>query len=63
MLTVLHAEPKFSELFVAYLVTRNSRIEHERSESEFHNPMGERRLDWGGLQSASFLMREVLGQS
>jgi CRP/FNR family transcriptional regulator, cyclic AMP receptor protein len=27
MLTVLHSEPTFSELFMAYLLSRNSRIE------------------------------------
>src|SRR3984893_5284127 len=27
MIAALHAEPKFSELFMAYLLTRNSRIE------------------------------------
>ena len=33
----------------------------ERSASELHDPVGERRLDRGRLQSASFLTREVLG--
>jgi CRP/FNR family cyclic AMP-dependent transcriptional regulator len=29
MLAALHSEPKFSELFMAYLLTRNSRIEED----------------------------------
>src|SRR6188472_2611500 len=29
MIAVLHDEPKFSELFVAYLLTRNSRVEDD----------------------------------
>ena len=29
MLTVLHSEPTFSELFMAYLLSRNSRIEED----------------------------------
>jgi CRP/FNR family cyclic AMP-dependent transcriptional regulator len=29
MIAVLHDEPRFSELFVAYLLTRNSRLEED----------------------------------
>jgi CRP/FNR family cyclic AMP-dependent transcriptional regulator len=29
MMTTLHDEPAFSELFVAYLLSRNSRIEED----------------------------------
>ena len=29
MIAVLHTEPKFSELFMAYLLTRNSRVEED----------------------------------
>src|SRR6202041_645009 len=29
MLSMLHSEPKFSEMFMAYLLTRNSRIEED----------------------------------
>jgi CRP/FNR family cyclic AMP-dependent transcriptional regulator len=29
MIAALHDEPKFSELFMAYLLTRNSRIEED----------------------------------
>jgi CRP/FNR family transcriptional regulator, cyclic AMP receptor protein len=34
MITALHDEPKFSELFMAYLLTRNSRIEEDLIEFE-----------------------------
>src|ERR1700752_2618659 len=36
MLTVLHSEPTFSELFMAYLLSRNSRIEEDRSVQIFN---------------------------
>ena len=29
MIAALHSEPKFSELFMAYLLTRNSRVEED----------------------------------
>ena len=29
MLAALHDQPKFSEMFMAYLLTRNSRIEED----------------------------------
>jgi hypothetical protein len=36
MIAALHDEPRFSELFMAYLLTRNSRIEGpERSTIQF----------------------------
>jgi len=35
MLAALHDEPKFSEMFMAYLLTRNSRIEPNRSTIQF----------------------------
>ena len=31
MLATLHSQPKFSELFMAYLLTRNSRIEESKT--------------------------------
>jgi CRP/FNR family transcriptional regulator, cyclic AMP receptor protein len=42
MLTVLHSEPKFSELFMAYLLTRNSRIEEDLIDQLFNS--SEKRL-------------------
>lgn len=42
MLTALHDEPKFSELFVAYLLTRNSRIEDDLIDQLFNS--SEKRL-------------------
>jgi CRP-like cAMP-binding protein len=42
MLAALHDEPKFSEMFMAYLLTRNSRIEEDLIDQLFNS--GERRL-------------------
>src|SRR5246500_3515334 len=42
MLTVLHGEPKFSELFMAYLLGRNSRIEEDLIDQLFNS--SEKRL-------------------
>jgi CRP/FNR family transcriptional regulator, cyclic AMP receptor protein len=42
MIAVLHDEPKFSELFMAYLLTRNGRIEEDLIDQLFNS--SERRL-------------------
>jgi CRP-like cAMP-binding protein len=42
MLTTLHDQPKFSELFMAYLLTRNSRIEEDLIDQLFNS--SEKRL-------------------
>jgi CRP/FNR family transcriptional regulator, cyclic AMP receptor protein len=42
MITVLHEEPRFSELFMAYLLTRNSRIEEDLIDQLFNS--SEKRL-------------------
>src|SRR6202011_3469070 len=42
MFAAIHDEPQFSELFMAYLLTRNSRIEEDLSEQLFNS--SERRL-------------------
>ncbi|MBR0995501.1 Crp/Fnr family transcriptional regulator [Bradyrhizobium japonicum] len=42
MLAALHKEPKFSELFIAYLLTRNSRIEEDLIDQLFNS--SEKRL-------------------
>lgn len=42
MVAVIHDEPKFSELFMAYLLTRNSRIEEDLIDQLFNS--SERRL-------------------
>jgi CRP/FNR family cyclic AMP-dependent transcriptional regulator len=42
MMAVLHAEPAFSELFLAYLLTRNSRIEEDLIDQLFNS--SEKRL-------------------
>jgi CRP/FNR family transcriptional regulator, cyclic AMP receptor protein len=42
MMAVLHDEPKFSELFVAYLLTRNSRVEEDLIDQLFNS--SEKRL-------------------
>ena len=42
MLAVLHNQPKFSELFMAYLLTRNSRIEEDLIDQLFNS--SEKRL-------------------
>lgn len=42
MLATLHGEPKFSELFISYLLTRNSRIEEDLIDQLFNS--SEKRL-------------------
>lgn len=42
MLAALHAEPKFSELFISYLLIRNSRIEEDLIDQLFNS--SEKRL-------------------
>ena len=42
MLATIHSEPKFSELFMAYLLTRNSRIEEDLIDQLFNS--SEKRL-------------------
>ena len=42
MLAMLHSEPKFSEMFMAYLLTRNSRIEEDLIDQLFNS--SEKRL-------------------
>jgi len=42
MIAAIHAEPRFSELFIAYLLTRNSRIEEDLIDQLFNS--SERRL-------------------
>ena len=42
MIAALHDEPKFSELFVAYLLTRNSRVEEDLIDQLFNS--SEKRL-------------------
>jgi CRP/FNR family transcriptional regulator, cyclic AMP receptor protein len=42
MISALHDEPKFSEMFMAYLLTRNSRIEEDLIDQLFNS--SERRL-------------------
>jgi CRP/FNR family cyclic AMP-dependent transcriptional regulator len=42
MLTLLHTEPKFSEMFMAYLLTRNSRVEEDLIDQLFNS--SEKRL-------------------
>ena len=42
MLAALHAEPKFPEMFMAYLLTRNSRVEEDLIDQLFNS--SERRL-------------------
>ena len=42
MLATLHNEPKFSEMFMAYLLTRNSRIEEDLIDQLFNS--SEKRL-------------------
>ncbi len=42
MLAVLHSEPKFSELFMSYLLSRNSRIEEDLIDQLFNS--SEKRL-------------------
>jgi CRP/FNR family cyclic AMP-dependent transcriptional regulator len=42
MIAILHAEPKFSEMFMAYLLTRNSRVEEDLIDQLFNS--SEKRL-------------------
>ena len=42
MIAILHNEPKFSELFMAYLLTRNSRVEEDLIDQLFNS--SEKRL-------------------
>jgi CRP/FNR family transcriptional regulator, cyclic AMP receptor protein len=42
MIAALHSEPKFSELFMAYLLTRNSRVEEDLIDQLFNS--SEKRL-------------------
>jgi len=42
MIGLLHEQPKFSELFMSYLLTRNSRIEEDLIDQLFNS--SERRL-------------------
>jgi CRP-like cAMP-binding protein len=42
MLAALHSQPKFSELFLAYLLTRNNRIEEDLIDQLFNS--SEKRL-------------------
>jgi CRP/FNR family cyclic AMP-dependent transcriptional regulator len=42
MIGTLHTEPKFSELFMAYLLTRNSRVEEDLIDQLFNS--SEKRL-------------------
>src|SRR5258707_7029337 len=43
MIATMHDEPEFSELFMAYLLTRNSRIEEDLIDQLFNS--SEKRLD------------------
>ena len=40
MIATLHTEPKFSELFMAYLLTRNSRVEEDLIDQLFNSRLG-----------------------
>jgi CRP-like cAMP-binding protein len=40
MIAALHDEPRFSELFMAYLLTRNSRIEEDLIDQLFNSSEG-----------------------
>jgi CRP-like cAMP-binding protein len=52
MLVALHDEPRFSEMFMAYLLTRNSRIEEDLIDQLFNS--SERRLARTLLLLANF---------
>ena len=52
MIAALHDEPKFSELFVAYLLTRNSRVEADLADHLFNS--SEKRLARALLLLANF---------
>jgi CRP-like cAMP-binding protein len=58
MIAVLHDQPKFSELFMSYLLTRNGRIEEDlidrlfnSSEKRLAAPAAAAREFWDGVQS------------
>jgi CRP/FNR family cyclic AMP-dependent transcriptional regulator len=59
MITVLHEEPRFSELFMAYLLTRNSRIEEDLIDQLFNSsekrlaPSASARAFWKRRQPAA----------
>lgn len=52
MIALLHDEPKFSEMFIAYLLTRNSRIEEDLIDQLFNS--SEKRLARTLLLLANF---------
>jgi CRP-like cAMP-binding protein len=52
MVAAIHDQPKFSELFMAYRLTRNSRIEEDLIDQLFNS--SERRLAWLLLLLANF---------
>jgi CRP/FNR family transcriptional regulator, cyclic AMP receptor protein len=52
MIAAIHNEPRFSELFMAYLLTRNSRIEEDLIDQLFNS--SERRLARTLLLLANF---------
>jgi CRP/FNR family transcriptional regulator, cyclic AMP receptor protein len=52
MIEFLHEEPKFSELFMAYLLTRNGRIQEDLTDQLFNS--SEKRLARLLLQLANF---------
>ena len=52
MLRVLHAEPAFGELFIAHLLTRNSRVEEDLVDQLFNS--SEKRLARTLLLLANF---------
>ena len=61
MLAALHDQPKFSELFMTYLLTRNSRIEEDLIDQLFNSR--EKRLARLLLLLANFGKRAVLNRS
>ena len=52
MVRVLHTEPKFSEMFIAYLLARNSRVEEDLVDQLFNS--SEKRLARVLLLMANF---------
>jgi CRP/FNR family cyclic AMP-dependent transcriptional regulator len=52
MIRVLHSEPEFSELFIAHLLTRNSRVEEDLVDQLFNS--SEKRLARTLLVLANF---------
>jgi CRP/FNR family transcriptional regulator, cyclic AMP receptor protein len=61
MVATLHNEPKFSELFMAYLLTRNSRIEEDLIDQLFNS--SEKRLARLLLLLANFGKEAALNRS